>query len=142
MLRVLILYLTHHFLRAKHSGQQKVYDMWRRAYCWPHMASDFYTTVARCKSCVRNRSLYSQKQSIQPFPASGLLKIIARRLLGPLPKTNQSSQYISVMKDCYSKLTKAIPIFEAPSTHMANIYLDHRIVQFSITTYHLTDNGP
>lgn len=40
------------------------------------------------------------------------------------------------------KTDRGISVSETSSMHMANIFLDHWTVPFSILTYLLTENGP
>lgn len=141
-LRMRILYLTHYPPIAGHPGTRRMYDTHRQKIYWPHMANELYTTVAQCVSCVKNRNRLRHKRRLQLFMAVGPLDVVAMDILGPLLKTQQGNQYIVMITDKYSKLTRAIPNSKILSTHMSNIFLDHWIIPFGIPSYLLTDNGP
>lgn len=105
------------------------------------MAQDVQQIVAQNNSCVRNGSRHRNKRHLQHFPASRPLEFIAMDILEPLPETMQGNQYVVIITDRYSKLTRAIKTSKTAAAHMANIFLDHWIVSFDISSYLLTDNG-
>lgn len=123
-----------------HPGHRRVYDTLTRMYCWQHMASNVYTLIAKCESCVRNGNRYRHKRPLRLFPAFRRIDFNATDILGRLPKTIQGNQYISVMTDRNFKLARAIPTSSTLSTHKASIFYDHRIVSFDVSTYLLTKN--
>lgn len=63
-------------------------------------------------------------------------------ILGALPITFQEIQYVLIIMDRYSKLTRAIPTSKTTVSRLANLFLDHWIVPFGVPTYLLTDYVP
>lgn len=76
-----------------------MYDKLRQAYCWSHMASNAYVTIARYESGVANGSRYHHKRAFQLFPATGPLNFVAMDILEPLSIAIQDIQSICVMTD-------------------------------------------
>lgn len=136
-----ILYPTHHPSIDSHIEQRMIYDILRRNYYWPCMAKDMYTMIAQCATCVQNRIQQRHKQRLQLFPESGLHDFLAMNILGLLSETQQEIQYVAIVTDSYSKLTRAVPKTKKSSTHMASIFLDHWIIQFGTRKNFLTDKG-
>lgn len=74
-LRARILYLTYHPSMAGHPGQRCMNAMSSQIYHWSHMASNVYTIIAKCESCVQIRkSIMPQKTT------TSLLSIWTTRL--------------------------------------------------------------
>lgn len=93
-------------------------------------------------SCAQTGSEYYLERRLQLFPASGPHEFAAMDILGTLLKARQNSQFIVVMKSCYSKLTRPVPTSRMSSVHMADIFPDKRIIPFSTTKFVLADNSP
>lgn len=106
------------------------------------MANNVNATIGGCQSCVRNGTRNRRRRPLQLFPASETLKFIAKNILGLLPKLNQGNYYNCVIKDRYSKPTRAILVSRTSFTPMANICLEHWIVPLGIITYLWTDSEP
>lgn len=62
-------------------------------------------------------------------------------ILGPVPNTDQGSQFVVVMADRYTKLTEAIPTTKTNVTTVACILLECLVANCSIPSRLLTDNG-
>lgn len=62
-------------------------------------------------------------------------------VVGIFPKTVQGNQYVLVTMDCYSTLVRAVPTSKSTATHVADVFMDHRINPYGMQTYLLTDNG-
>lgn len=105
------------------------------------MAADIDCIICNCTSCARSSTKYRHKRSMHLFSASGSLEFGAMDIVGPLPKTTQGIQHISVISDCYSKLARAVPTSRTTATHVANVSIDHFLISYSISKYELADNG-
>lgn len=79
--------------------------------------------------------------SMQRFPADGPLAFVAMDLVGLMPKMEQGSQYIFVIINRYSKLTRAVPTLKTTATRVINVFMDHCIIPYGMPMYLLTDNG-
>ena len=75
------------------------------------MAVDCYETVRKCSTCTKNRIMSKQRvKPLQLFPPSGPLESVAIDAFGPLIKTSRGNQYLLMITDPYSKLTKSVPL--------------------------------
>lgn len=107
------------------------------------MASDVYQVVQDCCSCAANRgTIHRHQKKLQLFPAAGPLESISMDLLGPLPKTLHGNQHVLVIKDRYSKMTRAIPLKQTTASIVAQTFVDNWIMPYGIPATLLTDNGP
>lgn len=76
------------------------------------------------------------------FPASGPLQFVAMVILGPHPKTSHGYQYVLVITDCSSKVTRAILVRNTTAAKVAEQFLTAWLYPYGTPTYHFTDNGP
>lgn len=141
-LRPTILHRSHYSTLADHSGEQHMYATMRTQIHWPHVANDAYATVDDCTSCARNRHIAKTQRKLRLFSATEPLEFVAIDILGPLPKTANGNQYIIVMTDRFSKLTKALPTAKTTATTVATTSLEHWVANFGILSKVVTDNGP
>lgn len=118
-----LLYHSHYPVMAGHPGQQLMYDSMRRKFHWPHMANDVYTTATNCSACAQNRVEPKLRRHLQQFISNTLLELIAIDILGLLPYTVDGSQYVIVITDRYSALTRATPTGKTPSAHVAIVFV-------------------
>ena len=69
-------------------------------FYWPFMINELVEHVRNCRTCVQSKVTKRKKQQkTKLFPPTGLLDDIAIDLLGPLPKTKNKNQFISVIID-------------------------------------------
>lgn len=73
--------------------------------------------------------------------ASGLLDFVSMDIDGSFSKAAQGIQYTHVITDRYCKLTRAIQTSGRTATHVTNLFMDHWLIPYRITTYLLTDYG-
>ena len=84
-----------------------MYRKLRRYAYWPSMTVDVYNVVRKCMSCARQRiRLRRQNSFFNLFPATKPGEQVAIDLLGPLPRTRAGYEYILVITDRFSKMTK------------------------------------
>lgn len=62
-------------------------------------------------------------------------------VLGPLPKTMQGNQFVVLMTDRYTKLTKATLTTKANATTVTSIFFENRVANYGTPSELLTDNG-
>lgn len=110
-------------------------------FYWPHIANDVYTKVSNYSARARNQIELKYQRQLRLFPAGSPLAITPFNFVGPLSGTADWNQYVFVMPDSYLILTRALLAGKNSSTHVANVFVDTRIVQCAKTAYFLTDNG-
>lgn len=64
-------------------------------------------TVCGCQVGAKNRRTTKRQQKMRLFPPIEPLQFVPIYIIGPLPKTSSDSQLIMVMRETFSKLTKA-----------------------------------
>jgi len=105
-------------LRAEHSsplsahpGGSRMYQTLRDRYYWPSLAADVFGWVAACPTCAKNRLMGTQSTApMRLFPATEPFAALAIDLLGPLPRTPEEYEYILVICDRFTKVTRAVPL--------------------------------
>lgn len=127
---------------ARHLGRQSMYDTMRNEFLWPHMANDVYQTVENCATCARYCRRAKIKGHLELFHAWGPLEFIAMDILGPLMQTKNEIVLMTVMRDRYLKMTRAVPNSKTTVTHVANVVFHHWVVPSGIRNHLLTDSSP
>ena len=133
----------HHYSRlGGHPGGRKLYATLRRQFYWPSMPSEVYRLVLSCHSCARERIQGVKRSSfLKLFPATAPLQDIAIDILGPLVKANSGCEYLPVITDRYSKLTRAIPMSKISGYTAAKAFCDNWIFVYGPPRSVLSDNG-
>ena len=99
-----ILRANHYAVTEGHPGARRTYDAIRRAYYWPMMSVDVYTTVRQCDAFARNRvTQYRHTNALKLFPETRPLEDVAVDILGPFPETPRQRRFVLVIADSYSK---------------------------------------
>lgn len=107
-----------------------------------HIVNDVYDTVKKCVSSIQSHWIIYKRRTLWLFPAAGTLDLIPIEILGGLIMTEGKNKYIVVVMNCCSKLTKSILASKTTVTTIANIFMEHQVVKFKITSTVLTINEP
>lgn len=92
---------------AGHPGQSRMFYTFSCTYNWPHMAVDISAIVRNCHSFARHRvKLRKHLNRLELFLATRPFKAGTIYILGPLPSTLSGKQFLLVIKDRFTKLTK------------------------------------
>ena len=138
-----ILEREHNAPTGGHLGSSKLYQTLRTRYYWPSMVVDIYSWVAACTSCAQNRLMERRPTTAMLlFPAKEPFAALAMDILGPLPVTEEGNQYLLVICDRFTKLTRAIPLAEITAMSVVSAFLDHWVAAYGIPDSTLSDNGP
>ena len=88
-----------------------MYKTLQAQYYWPDMALDCHSNVRNCIECVRERvRTHESKGLMKLFTRVAPLEEVAMYLLGPLFKTARVHEFLLVITDRLSKVTRAIPL--------------------------------
>jgi len=82
------------------------------------------------------------KAFMRLFPATEPFAAVAIDLLGPLPRTPEGYEYILVICDRFTKVTRAVPLREITSQDVLSAFLDTRVANYGLPDSVLSDNGP
>lgn len=96
------------------------------------MAHDVYHYVEECPNCRRDRRHATHQRLPQLSPPDGSLEFVTTDILGPLPETKFGNRFVVVITDRFSKLIREILTKEETTAHIAEIFLDARIMPYEI----------
>ena len=90
-----------------------------------------------------NERIQGVKRSsfLKLFPATAPLQDIAIDILGPLVMAKSGCEYLLVITDRYSKLTRAIPMTKISAYIVAKAFCDNWIFVYGPPRSVLSDNG-
>jgi len=142
--------LVEDMLRAEHSsplaahpGGSRMYQTMRNHYYWPSLAADVFGWVAACPTCAKNRLMDTQSTApMRLFPATELFAALAIDLLCPLPRTPEGHEYILVICDSFTKVTRAVPLKDISALDVLSAIFDTWAASYGIPDSVLSDNGP
>lgn len=77
----------------------------------------------------------------QQLSESGPLEFVTMDIIKPTSKALSGNQLILVMKDRYTKLTKAVLTSKKASSHIASLFSDNLVVPYEISEYVLSNIG-
>jgi len=138
-----VLEREHSFPLGGHPGETKMYRTLRRRYYWPSLAAGVFGWVAACATCAKNRLMEVRSSSaMRLFPATEPFESVAIDLLGPLPRTPERYEYLLVMCDRFSKLTRVVPLRDVTALDVLSAFIDVWIASYGIPDSTLSDNGP
>lgn len=69
------------------------------------------------------------------------LKFVVMNILGLSEKSKDGNQYIELIKERYTKFTRAIPTTKATAPQVEGILFEHLIMPYGIATHLLTQSG-
>ncbi len=141
-LRAKVLHIYHYSRLAGHPGGKKMIGMIRRHFYWPSLAVDCYAVVRKCPSCAKNRlKLRRNTSKLSLFPPKGPLESVSIDIFGELHRTARGNQYLLMVTDRFSKLTKSIPLKGVSAAEVATAFVNEWVFNFGPPTSLLADNG-
>lgn len=105
------------------------------------MKNNVYSSVARYFPCTKNHQNNEKRRRANLFSPSGLLDWVTIDILDPLPKTEGGNMNIILIANRYWKQTKAIATAISTATRTADLFMEHLVNIFGISSTVLTDNG-
>ncbi len=135
-----VLKLLHDTPEAGHPGRDKTLSMPRAKYYWPTMRLDFEKHTAQCLSCAETKGTTTKAPILEyPLPA-GPLDVVGIDLL-QLPRSIQSSIYVLVCVDHFSRFTVLAPLPNKSATTVAHATVSLLICPYTTPRVLLSDNG-
>ncbi len=124
-----VLKLLHDTPSVVHLGRDKTLSMAHAKYYWPTMCLDIEQRVAQCLSCTKTKGT-TQTVPILEYPLpSGPFGVVGIDLL-QLPRSIQSSTYVLVCVDQFSRFTVLAPL---PNKSCLIGLLQQCIISFVLT---------
>jgi len=120
-----------------------MYQTLRDQYYWPSLAMDVFGWVAACPTCAKNRLMGTQSKAfMRLFSATEPFAALAIDLLGPLPRTPVGYEYILVICDRFTQVTRAVPLRDITALDVLSAFLDTWVASYGLPDLVLSDNGP
>ncbi len=142
VLKARVLHIHHYSRLAGHPGGRRLYCNLKRHMYWPAMAVDCYAVVRKCSTCAKNRIKLRQRTNpLQLFPPAGPLESVAIDIFGPLLKTPRGNEYLLMLTDRYSKLTKSVPMKSISAEAVAKAFTAEWALTYGPPKDLLSDNG-
>lgn len=99
--------------------------------------------VEACVSCARNRLSQRKRTSkLRLFPAAQPFASLSMDILGPLPETSSGNLYLLIIRDRFTKFTRAIPLATITAVDVSSALCECWIAAYGPPDSLLTDNGP
>lgn len=133
--------MSHYLLSAGHPGQCCMYDTLERIFYWHHIASSVNFVVRNYTSCALNSTKYFHWHKMQLFAASKPIDFAAMDIARSFPNRIRGREYILVITNPYSKLTRAIHRLKTTVTQAANLFMNHLLILYGIPANLLTGDG-
>ena len=109
---------------------------------WPALAVDCYATVRRCPNCAKNRiKLRQHTTALKLFPATAPLESVALDIYGELVRTSRGNQYLLVISDRFTKLTKTVPLKSVSAAEIAKAFVNEWVFNYGPPVDLLADNA-
>lgn len=88
------------------------------------MSNFVYITVPYYESCARmSRTRYKHHRYMAIFPSSVPLQFLGLLTLGTLPNTDKENQFVVLITDRYSNMTRSLPVTITTSPHVNQTFL-------------------
>jgi hypothetical protein len=98
--------------------------------------------VKLCHECTKKNSIRRKRtKEITLFPSEQPLDFIVIDILGPLTKTSKGHQYLLVIADRFSKLTRTVPLKTIATFEVASAFCHHWVFVYGTPRLLLSDNG-
>jgi len=120
-----VLRAEHSSPLAAHPGGSRMYQTMRNHFYWPSLAADVFGRVAACTTCAKNCLMGTQSTApMRLFPATEPVADLAIDQLGPLPRTPEGYEYILVICERFTKVTRAVPLKDISAQDVLSAFLD------------------
>lgn len=127
---------------SAHFGRDKTLELIKRRFYWPNLSESVKRWCNSCNICAKGKPGPGKgksplKSSIPTYP----LDRLAIDIMGPLPKTRDSNEYIMVVEDYFTKWTEAYAIQNHQALTVADKLVTEFICRFGCPSQIHTDQG-
>jgi len=141
-LRARVMGPQHYPTSKGHPAVQRMYASMKRCFYWESMIVDLYDFIRQCPPCAKNR--LQERRHTSPmtvFPPKESLTEVGIDILGPLLITVDSNQYVFVMSDRFSKLTRTVVLRHITAVMVASAFLTAWVAAYGSPDCVLSDKG-
>ena len=128
---------------GEHRGVSKTYNRVKQNFHWENLKEDIQRRIQQCLNCQLKkltRLKTKQPMIITDAPGTAFDKV-AMDIVGPLPITRNSFEYILTIQDQLSKFCTAVPLTNTLSSTIADAFIKRFICIFGAPKIVLTDQG-
>lgn len=127
---------------SAHFGRDKTLELIKRRFYWPNLSESVKRWCNSCNICAKGKPGPGKgksplKSSIPTYP----LDRLAIDIMGPLPKTRDSNEYIMVVEDYFTKWTEAYAMQNHQALTVADKLVTEFICRFGCPSQIHTDQG-
>lgn len=140
--RRVLLYHGHCSMLARYPGKGRKRYSLRSTENGRHMISNVQKCVFKFESWWCHEPPQGYRHSLQLFPRTSSLRLVAVNIVKLLTKTTQVILFTVVMTDRYSKLTRAVLVPNQSALHVAVVAFKYLVVPYCISRAITTDSGP
>jgi len=99
--------------------------------------------VAACPTCAKNRLMGTQSKGfMRLFLATEPFAALAIDLVGLLPRTPEGYEYILVICDLFTKVTRAVSFRDITALDVLSAFLNTCVASYEIPDSSLSKSGP
>jgi transposase InsO family protein len=130
----------HDNLLGGHQGITRTVKRIRENYNWKGLKSEVKNYIKHCDTCQKDKMNRKIKQPMEiTTTASGPFQKLFLDLVGPLPKTLQSNNYILTLLDDLTKYSIAVSIVDATANTVARAFVQNFVCIYGVPDTILTD---
>jgi len=137
-----VLLTEHSRPLAARSGERRMSQTLREKLYWPSLVVDVLGWVAACPTCEEYRLMGTQCTAfMRMFSATETFAALDIELLGALPRPPERYEYILVMCDRFTTITRAVLLRDIEALDVLSAFLDTSVESYGILDSVLSDNG-
>ncbi len=133
--------MIHDQPAAGHPGRDRTLAAARRAYFWPRMRFDVEDYVGRCVTCAKHKGTPGGAAPMLEYPPPTQPWDVVSIDLLQFPKNHQSSQFLLVCVDHFSRFVVLAPLRNKTTTAIAHALITHLTCPYTTPRVILSDNG-
>ena len=123
---------AHDRLTAGHFGITKTYNKIKKHFYWVRCKSDIKQWCRTCSTCATVKpSTEARKVPLVPMPCGRPWERVGIDLIGPLPESENGSEYCLVMEDYFSKWPEAFPLKNKEAKTVATAIYQYFLTRFA-----------
>jgi len=141
-LRPTMLDFVHTSRYGGHLGYHACIDRLRRIAYWPNLASEVQSYVRSCDRCQRVKVYPTPSIPRLPMPVPGHpFALVSMDLVGPLPKSSSSNEYILTIIDHLTMWLEAYPLPDKSGNEISKVLTQQFFPAHGLPLEILTDQG-
>ena len=119
-----VLEAPHSCPTAGHLDVTKTLHKVQSRFYWPGQRRDVEDWCRACDNCASRKMLPKSHRAPSQLHQPGVpLQRVAMDILGPLPETERSNQYVLVIADYFTKWTEAFPMSNMEAHTVAELFV-------------------